>query len=431
MSSQAGSIGSKVSETTSKVFSPIGTLISRIIVILFFAIIIVGLIIGGRLAYNYNKLGSADVAVKHGLVAAEKPAGILGKLAATSPELYALWTGKPYVDPFVAEVEKNEENPNLGVVIKEFKPVDSFFYENSDIKLTASIQASSLAEETKIAAFCSLEGFRNNQPVPAQLLGNTASGNAGLIFKNQPAEFQARCLFPPGAVKAEKLRNAAKATLIITYEFTTKGSQKMWFLDKQTILSLEGKDPFQYYGVSDSQLDSRRKIKSKSTDGPVLLAMKMDLPQPLSDENPYELSLQLSYNNLLRGTIEKLEYLTLQVPSVEDLDIILEGERGFTLPGSRCDFEYIGQGEEGFKQYQLRRDKLASVNKECNKETLSTLALSERECIDFFKAPTFSCLMKATKVPDGVLQFDNIRAEAKYIYRVTDNAVVEVRKSIV
>ncbi len=385
----------------------------------------------GKLAYNYQQQGSAGVAVTHIQVATQAPRSFIGNsIAQFSPELADLWEGKAYSDSFSSEVEANAENPDLGVKITNFEATSNLFMEGSDVKLTGSIAASSLTDDTTIAAYCTLEGYRNERPIPAQLFGNTASGNTAVIPKNYNAEFQARCTFPPDPnFKADKSRIAKIATLVVNYRFTTQATQKLWFLDKNTLLSLEGKNAFDYYGIN-GQVDSKGRSRSKSTAGPINLGVNIDLPQPFTDNTPYILTAQLSPNIGWPGNLEKLESLTLQVPSTRDLDLVLEGDANFNIQGSKCDFDYIGPGEDQFKIYELRPELLAKVNQDCSTDTLTSLALSKKDCIDFFKSrPTFSCLFEATRVPQSSLQFDAIRSEAKYLYRTEKQAAIEIRKT--
>ncbi len=410
----------------------LGGLLKWVRIILISALIIISVGVFIRLALNYNKLGLAEVAVVHARVATETPRGLMSStFYKVSPTLADIWDGKTYRDSFSSEVEVNEENPNLGVKIKDFAANAEFFRENTPIILEGAISASSLAEQTRIAVFCSLESYKNGRPIPVQLFGTTATGtsNTGLVFKNQDAEFQARCVFPEG-LKAEKPRNAKIAKLIVTYDFTTKATQKLWFLDKQTLFNLQGKNPFNHYQISDPQLDSRRKVRSKSTAGPINLAFNIDLPQPLTDATPYILTVQLSNNLGWLGNLEKLEALTLQFPAARNLELIAEGEAGFNMPDSKCAFTYSSPGEEEFKVYEIKPEYLADINRECNEDDLRSLALTEKDCISFFKErPTFTCLFKATKVPERELKFDSIRAEAKYIYKLSKEAVVEIRKT--
>lgn len=428
----AATIGGDVHNFFSDIFRPFGKIISLLFKLIL--IIIIGFIVFAilKLSYNYYRFGGADVGAKNIEAAAQEPRSQFVKyINSISPELAALWEGKPLVDTYSAEVERNENNQDLGVRIIDFSPTKQFFYPGDNIKLSGNIRALTLSDETEIEVFCSMEGYKEGRPIPAQLFGNTAQRNKGRVFKEASEEFGVNCVFPPDdSFKLEKQRTAKLAELIVVYQFKTKASQKIWFLDRNSLLALKGEDPFKHYKISDSQLDSRKRLRSKYTDGPLILATNIDLPQPLADNTPYELRVQLANNPGWRGNLEKLQSLSIELPQAKDLELIMEGEKGFIAPDLGCDFEYVTTSDEGLKVYELREEKLAAVNHECNKATLTTLALSEKECVDLLKNPTFSCLIKATRVPEEKLEFDNIRASADYLYKVTDHAVVEIRKPV-
>ena len=119
------------------------------------------------------------------------------------------------------------------------------------------------------------------------------------------------------------------------------------------------------------------------------------------------------------------------MPEIDDVEIVVNGESGFSVPGvPDCDFEYVGPCETGYKIYQVKSEKIAEVNKDCSDENLRSLALSRKDCISFFKErPTFSCIVEAKKVPESSSpEYDIIKAEADYIYREDKQALVEIRK---
>ena len=93
---------------------------------------------------------------------------------------------------------------------------------------------------------------------------------------------------------------------------------------------------------------------------------------------------------------------------------------------SQCDFEEIGETGNGYKEYQLIDTKVAEVNQDCDKKSLRDLALSESDCIAFYKEPLFTCNFVAAKVPAS-LQSDVIKAETKYTFKVEDQAVIDIR----
>jgi len=444
MAAEAGSIRRNVgaiTETATAPFIPFIKIAKWIISAVFF-LAILGLILGGgwvtyRIIKGYNQVGSFDIAAARAGVALEKPVGLLENVIyRISPNLYAYYSNSgQYQDAFASDVEKNQQNPNLGVKIKDFKPNSQFFWENAEMTFSGVITANSLSEQIELVAYCLIEDYNKGKLIPASLTGNpTAVGNKGLVFKDQiNSQFQVDCTFPQDAAVPDKgkTRTPKTAKLVVFYEFATKGTQKIYLMDKDALLSLKGEDAFKVYKISDPQLTSERKIKSKTTDGPINLAFGIDLPQPFTQDTTYKLSIQLSNNLGWRGSLEKVDEVIMQLPAVGDVEISLIGEEGTSgVQSSACDFEYIGPGDTGFKLYQVKPEKLAQVNKDCSEATLSSLDLSRKDCVSFFKErPTFSCFVKPVKVPQsGPPLYDILRAETIYIYRVDQSAATEVRK---
>lgn len=434
MAAEAGSIRGQIGGNVSQVLSPLGGLIKWIIVLTISTAVLLLIAFLIWIGFNYYRTGSVDVASARVGVAAEEPIGVFGNaLFKISPNLYALWEGNVnYQDSFSAEVETNQQNPNLGVKIFEFKALESSVLEGEPMMFEGRIVANSLADQIEFQAHCSMEEYNKGSLMPAKLSGNpTANGNKGIVFKDQTnAEFTATCIFPGEAVKIEKPREPKKAYLHVTYEFTTKGTQKVYFLDRNEMLALKGEDPFKIYKLSDPQLGMDRKIKSKSTDGPINLAFGIDNPQPFTQDTVYRLNLQLSNNLGWSGSLKKVSDIKLQMPAVKDIELVIDGEGGFSGSSDvRCDFEYIGQGDEGFKLYKVSDASLNNVNKDCSEKNLRTIALSRSECISLFKErPTFSCFVKPLRVPKLLPQYDVLRAEAIYVYEIEKPAIVEVRK---
>lgn len=375
------------------------------------------------------RTGQASSTVTHAQVAGEENLNFAARLfrpyapticAALDPRCASQYN--PYA--IESAVETNANNRDIGVKVTEFKPI-GFFRPNSDIKLIGKIKARGLDQPSNIEVYCSLEGYRGDAIIPAELLGTTAIGNTGTIFQDQTTEFTATCNFP-GGVPATQQITTKIASLIVLYNFKSKAYERLWFLDRPVLLDLEsnGINPFDQYAVKDPLLDSDRKITSKATPGPINLGLQVDFPQPLTVSSKYLLMAKLS-RTLEAGNLQKLDSLKIQVPSTGDLDVVLASEQNLG-PGSSCDFEYLGETADGYKEYRLLDLKLSETNQQCDKKTLRDLALSESDCISIFKEPTFTCNFLATRVPQS-LQSDVIKAEATYTYEVKKKAAVDIR----
>lgn len=412
------------------VFGPVGKAIGTALHFLGAFLLILVVIFSGVVGFYYitakQQTGEIGSTVAHTEVAAEK---VLNKpkafIKSRYPDFYAfLFSGEfnPYSIDSVVEDSANREI--VGVEIKDFKPVADFFRPNSPINLIGKIKAGGLDEPVEIEAYCTLEDYEIKEPIPAQLTGLTASGNKGQVFENQETEFTVECSFPKG-LKAKKQVTAGKARLIVVYNFKAIATNKIWFLNKEQLLAMKGEDPFEFYAVTDPLLDSERKTKSKRTPGPIDLGLQIDFPQPLTEDTKYLLMVQVS-RTAETGNLEKLNYLTVKVPSTEELDLVLEGEESLLGP-SQCDFEYVGPAiDPGFKEYKLLESKIQETNQDCNEKSLKELAITEKECIDVFKNPLFLCNFEAKVVPTK-LKSDKIKVDAGYTYKVNRPAVVTVK----
>lgn len=415
--------------------------IVKILYVAVIFIVVAVLIYGGfYVVTNYLvKSGEGVSQVKHGAVAVEEPVkgikGFLRSAPVISKVYNAIVVPEQPVVSFESDVQTNVENKNLGVRIVQFYDPKKFNRPGEDLELTGSIQASSLQDETKLQVFCKMEGYDQEALKNAEVLGGRASGNEVSLYKDENTFFNFNCIFPQGipAEKMKKPKETRFVTSVVVYEFLTKATQKVYFLPRSTLDSLErsGTNPFEFYSIKDSQLSSDRRIRSISTAGPLNLGLSVDFPQPITS-NPnsvYQLFVQLSNNPGFTGNLQNIKDLEIQVPDVSELNIALQGEPDFGLGSSSvCDFEYVGPGDDGFKLYKLKPEKLDEVNSKCSSKSLKDLAISEQNCIDLFKKPIFRCKFRVNRVPESGLQFDTIRAAASYTYKIDRRTAVDVYK---
>lgn len=413
------------------IFGPLKKIFGSILYIVSFVLIFVliaGVIFLGWRYYNYStETGQLASTVKHAEVGAEESlSGPKAAIKSISPDLYAVLYPGEYNPYAIDSTVDKTAGKDIGVKITEFKPIAEFFRPNNPVRLLGRIKAQGLDKNTQIETYCSLEDYNGGEPVEAVLTGFGAAGNKGIIPKDQPVEFQAQCIFPNG-LAADRQIVAKEAKIIVVYDFETKAYQRLWFMDAGALASLQGQgvDPFKLYEVSDKQMDSSRKTKSVTTPGPVNLGLAVDFPQPLTDLTPYLLMVQLS-RSFDVGNLQKLNDLRILVPAVEDLNIELAGEADI-VGNVQCDFEYAGFSEiEGYREYRLAQHKIEETNKECSKATLRELAISEKDCIEYFKEPLYLCNFIIDTVPQ-TLSSDTIRAKAEYTYKVEKKSVVNLR----
>ena len=405
-------------------------------------VVVVVLIYGGTyLVANYGvKSGEGASQVRHGVIAAEEPTKGFFSYLRGAPGIknvyQALANPEQPVVSFESDVQSNQNNPDLGVKIISFSDPRRINRPGEDIELTGSIKAASLDDDVKLQVFCYLENYNHDLPVLADVLGGRAEGNEVTLFKGAPTSINFNCLYRGGVPETDMKRpkETRFAKVVVAYQFTTKASERVYFLPRETLDSLDRNNvnPFTQYKVDDPYLKSDRTITSVSTAGPINLGLAVNFPQPLTvnPRSAYQFFVQLSNNPGFSGSLQKIESLELQVPDVPELSISLQGEQGFSFGrGSRCDFEYAGPGEQGFKVYTLSPERLAEVNRECDLKSLKELAISESQCVDLFKTnPLFGCKFVVNKVPQSGLQFDTFRSTASYVYKVERRAAVDVYK---
>ncbi len=395
--------------------------LSKILIMLLLVAVI---FVGGSFAIAKYQTGALAATVDHGEIIAEEQIQnpILRITRKYSPDLYAQWTGTsdPYaIDPLV---ERTASNKDVGVKIIEFKPLTEF-KNNSAITVRGRVKAQSLGEPITIEAFCYLEGYETNVPIPAQILGtNSRASNSIIISSEKPREFGVNCVFPKG-ISVEKQINKVQAKLILIYDFTTKSYGRIWALDNNVLTGLqnEGVDPFKKYSVQDPLLTSNKRMITKSTPAPMSVSVQID-DQPVTTGSAYDFTVAFK-RTLEDGNFLKLNSLTIAVPAVQDLDINLQGE-GFIGTATPCDFELVGETEEGFREYKLADSKLQEINEECD-NTLIAIITSKKDCRNYFTQPVFGCYFSATKTPQ-TLQSDIIKANAQYTYKVEKSAAVEI-----
>lgn len=410
---------------------PVRFLIKLFYVIISFLIVAI-VIYGGLYVYgNYLvKSGEGASGIKHLAVTTDTP---LAKASAffESIGLNNILHPENPTASFESEVQSST-NKKLGVYISDFKSIKRVNNPGDDIEVTGTIQASSLEDEIKLKVFCSMEDYNSEALVPAEIIG-AGSDNEVSVFKNEDTNIDFNCLFPGGinkdTMKTPKVTKFVKA--IVTYEFGSRATQKVYFLSPNILTSLDrtNVDPFVQYSIKDSLL-SNREVKAVSTPGPLNIGVNVGR-QPLTvNSNPYQLFVQLSSNPTFSGNLQKLDSIQLQVPDIPNVvNIAFQGEQGFNGRASQCDFEYIGPGDNGFKLYQLTDAALARVNRDCNSKSFKDFAISESQCISLFKStPLFGCKFSVLSVPDSGLQFDTFRLTSKYVYKVDKRAAVDLYK---
>ncbi len=419
--------GNLVTDTLRTIFSPIASLIRFLLKVLIVVVVVILLVIGGILVWSKIQTGQVDSTITHAKVGTTEALGPLwGPIKSLSPDLYAALRPGEYNPYAIDSVVEKSRNTDLGVKITALKPINNFFRPGSPITLTGTIKANSLTEDSQIQAFCLLDGYNNDKEIPAMILGTGATGNTALIIKDITNLFQVSCIFPQG-IQVTQQQTSKTAKLIVRYKFNTQAYERIWALDRNLLLNMQSNniDPFKQGAVIDPLLDDNRIVRSVTTPGPINLGLSVDFPQPITTGSIYQLLVKISPSVTDSGNLESLERLTIKVPAVQNLNLVLQGEQN--LGQASCDFEYVSESEDGFKEYQLLASKLQETNQKCDPITARTLLfLSERECLSQFKEPFFTCNFIATSAPP-TLQSDIIKAEAIYTFETSKRTVVDIK----
>jgi hypothetical protein len=393
-----------------------------------------GLIAG----WNYYQSGLGASQVTHAGTAAESTGAlVLGKLGLTTIR-DAIYGNYNY--GFESDIEQTQTDPDLGVKISDLRQVGLPQY-GEPVEIIGTIKAKSPEDDLKLIVNCRLD---DGDLIPAIVSSTTSSGNEATLYKGQLEVIQASCVFPkgiqpekvtmvrPGTKQTEPIKTSKQARMYADFEYKTKASHNTYFMpsaELSEILKLN-KEPFTLYKVNDPQLTYDRKITSITTAGPIKVGIGTLVSQPFVEDRPYSFGITLANNLDWSGNLKKLEQIYVYLPPFLYLDGEKEfGEKQFT---STCAFDPTGQiDQDGFKIYKIKESLLAQTNKECNKETLKSLSLTEQQCIDLFgknRDITFRCNFKAPETQGQGLQYDFIRAEAKYIYQTERVIAVDAIK---
>jgi len=348
-------------------------------------------------------------------------------------------------------VEKNENNAELGVDIITFEAnKNSDYFEGETIRGTAVVTAAGLSgEESLIDVDCELQNYYGAKLVTPETV--SYPGNGHTIQKN------VGCSFLDGdRLSLPKLKNSLELKFTATFEGYAIANYDVYLMEAtefERIVYDLGKDPFNYYGISDSHLRFGNVMVSTTTPGPVNLAIGSSTSQPfVGGPKPYFVSgmarsdsegnvvfddpilegefppekyyLQVSLSSQENGKIKKVESLTLKVPSEISLD---EDRRN-------CDFQFSGEYEGAYKIYELTEHAFYNiVNKDCSVEALEGTGITSNNCLKDFDT-TGVILQCFFEIPEYSSEWSqivatNFIAETHFIYEKEKKEYIVVRRS--
>lgn len=424
-----------------ELFGPIGNFLGQLIrktfkillILVIVAIVFIVFYAGTKYFLFKQQTGELASTVTHAEIGAvETLSPVQRFLKSNAPALYYALNPEKY-NPYAidSQVEVTQATQDLGVKINEFKMIGNrnYFFSGEAIHLTGKITAGGFPDSSyDLEVFCDLDGAKTSH-VPGTLLGPNARGNKGTVGKGVTTQFVVQCDYPDGiAITEPQLREVSKqAKLTVNYNFKTKSYDRIWFLNQASLLNLQarGIDPFKLYNINDPLLNSNGYVTPKQTPGPINLGLSIPFAQPLTTAE-YQLVTSIS-STATEGNLDSLQRLSIEVPSVNSVNMILKGEEGYNSANGVCDFDYVGDTGTGYKEYQLRADKIKETNTKCDKEGLILLGLSEADCLSIFKQPVFTCNFAVTRVPQTGLQSDKITATAQYTLNDIKRTAVTIR----
>lgn len=398
---------------------------------IFGVILTIILVVG---SYNYLVASQqAAVVAEHAKTAAEER--VAPYLPKAVSEIYDIMSGRFSSYAFESDIEKNKDNQNLGLKIVDLKQEGGMVYSWQPIFISGTIKAQSLDRPLTADIRCSLKDYDGNIKLSLPVSGG---GNKIEVYKEIPQTYSVGCYFSDG-VKVEEQsklllvgetkvvpRIAKEAKMIIDYNFVTKASHNTYFLNwqlKNELLARE-EDPFDYYGVKDSQLKKDRTVTSVATVGPVNLGVGTYDTQPFSEDIPYYFGVSLSNNANFNGYIKKLNSLEIRLPP----NMIIAGETGFEEE-DLCDFYPTGTlDENGFKIYALKDEKIKEIERRCSMEDVTERKIGFEDCISLYKSSFnyFCRFMINEPIIGDSIYIDFIRAEANYEYETSRKVAVDI-----
>jgi hypothetical protein len=381
-------------------------------IVWFLGLVFVGalLFLIGFFVYNWVVSGQAEGTLKKGWVNVEPGAESAKK------GLFDFW--RYIVNPaaaredFDSAVEKNVNNPILGVRITEFEAESPEFYENTPIRTYARVEMAALDKdflgdyfsgevggEIEVDVGCGLEDYYGDVEVqPSRLIYY----RDGSLYINS-----VRCIFPEG-IRVNKGVSSKIAHINLSSEYSQVATYRVYFLrkDKYEELRFENVDPFDYYGVTYKYLMPGNEIKSVVTDGPLDIAIGVPRSQPFVEGTEYIPFIVSIENRDLSGYLAEIDSLLLELPEIVEID---------TDPNA-CDFRLIGRSQEkdgDFNVYEVRRGALERALQNYNR----------------YRGLSFSCSFRVAEFPsDFSGMFYNVfKVTMNYKFTVQKKTDVVVR----
>ncbi|MFW6383475.1 MAG: transglycosylase SLT domain-containing protein, partial [Nanoarchaeota archaeon] len=359
-------------------------------------------------------------------------------------------------------VDRNE-NQRLGVYFEEVEPTARKFAYTGPVSVYGILDILSLNDAVRLNLSCHQDGRDACEVYPDE---------PQWYYRHQREQLD--CKFSQKRLKPGN----HEINLEADFNFETMAYQKGYFMDQETKRSLiaEGKDPLEEYEITDTDPDAI------FTNGPVMIGMDIIAGQPIEVEaggiKRPAFGVTIDRNHGWEGYIEELEELVIQVPDSmevlaetctynfieleegdETIEEFVKGYRKYRSSQFRDCQNQVGLRAEDFddsgeinnnslkdKDYSeeeiknKKKDMKSCLREHAEMETDGhrTYVLDvdryDEEFKDIKSHKTFNCrlnLEEANEILGGSpLAIHNIRAKARYQYKLEENVDVRVEGEV-
>ena len=298
----------------------------------------------------------------------------------------------------------------LGIELKEFKPMRSFFIKGEDdVILWGRVRARLLENDkdeekrvTNLITYCSLK---------TSITGDTIFVNKEEKEITDYGDEYFECVFPKDKIK--DIEGGLMVESHAKFNFETMAYLKTYFMDESRIklYRMQDKDPLREYGVIDAH------PIAIYTSGPVKLTIgtNEEFPLKVPEDGEYSTIFGLMIENRHKsdGFISKIDEITLEVPE------------GLELDSDKCDFGFSQNPEikeDQFSHSIYKKYKILTKEGKLNSGNLKYID-------DYIK---LNCKLKITDrdklLKDGAFSVKYLRADTKYHYILTRKTPIYIKE---
>ncbi len=271
------------------------------------------------------------------------------------------------------EIDKNSNNQDLGLKFTtKFSPEKTTYSLDEPVELKTTAQIVSLKDNSEISFSCNITNGYPDGKITKIIRPDQQPIK---LTKDKLEVIPITCAIsnePPFTLTTGENVEEKKVRLDAAYGLKTSAYIPAYIMQAEYLDALEakGEDPFQ--NEVNPLLDKNTKqTKSKSENGPMVISIKLDDQQPLTEDvkfstdETYDLGVKIqksSYDWI--GRLKQINELSIYLPKnfqlVDEKGIFREVD--ITNDFTQTDF----YGDSNFKKYQLTEEELTRLNNQCN-----------------------------------------------------------------